>query len=168
MLVICADLLLSQQTGTTWMCSVSALQFPCLLVYLEKKEGGFLFEYGSSKIKVSVTTVRFLSSWRFRWHLKVLTPALLPGMPPTLPACPSSHFPIPHPHPHSHLPSWAQVVIPSHVYQSPSPLPSQIHTSPTSGGGYSTSLQIKTLSLQLHRKIGISKWKRYQNWWRSG
>lgn len=79
------------------MCYMSALQFSCLLVDLEKKEGSFLFEYGGCKLKRRVTTLRFMSSRRFRWHQDILTLSPPPRKTLTLAFCSSSHHPIPHP-----------------------------------------------------------------------
>ena len=149
------------------MCCMSASQFSCLLVYLEKKTGRFYFLIWWLQIKVSVTTLRFTSNWRF-------------GCPDSIPSSQEDLPPYRHAQalifpfltPHSHLPPWVPTGIPSRVYQGACPLPlqTQTHSSPESFPilfEYPTSLQIKTFHLKLHRKMESQNREDSKNWWHS-
>lgn len=158
MFVICADLLLSQQMGPTWNVLYISLRVFLSSHLLRKKRRFFcfvLFSYCGCKIKVSVTTLRFTSNWRSRWHLEVLTP--LP------PPCFSPHFLSCLPgHPWKSLPK-SNKCFPSSL-TNPNPhfsreLPNTFWVS--------ASLQIKTFHSKLHRKIKSPNGDDSKNWWHS-
>ena len=155
MFIICADLLLSQQMGPTWnVLYVSLRVFLSSHLLRKKKKEVFLFFVFicGCKIKVSVTTLTFTGNWRSRWHLDVLTP------PP--PPCFSPH-----------ILTW----LPGHPWKSLSRsikcFPSSLtnpnpHLSRELPNTFwiSTSLQIKTFHLKLHRKTKSPNGDDSKNW----
>lgn len=144
--------------GPTWnvLCVSLTIFLSPSLLRKKKRERFSLWICLPCKIKVSVTTPRFISSWRFRWHLDVLTPFPPPRK--------TFHHPtqasFPFLTPHSHLPSWihrqssffkSTVSLPLFSYK-PTPV-LLIQKAPKMLSEYSTSRQIKTFNLKLHRKM---------------